>query len=165
MRIEPDAGERELRHVGLGDDDGARGAQSPHDRRIARHRGRGGEHGRSGPRRLARDVEEILDADDRTVERTERKTGAGTGVRGIRGVARGLRIHGEAGASPRPFWLGDPRKRRFQSIPRRPPLDGRNLGDGGFPRRRFVVRSPAAGCDGSVHRVGPMLRRARPSLR
>ena len=76
MRVGADAGESEFDHVGLGDDHRAGGAKPAHDRCVARGGRRIGEHIGSRARRLAGDIEQVLDADDRAVERTERDAGA-----------------------------------------------------------------------------------------
>ena len=105
MRIEAEPAEGEFRHVGLGEYDAAGGAQTPHHRRILR----GGlavvgENFRAGARHFTGDVEQILDRDDRAIERPQRD--AGTRAR-IGGVGRGPRfvaIERQTGA--RTFALG-----------------------------------------------------------
>src|SRR6185369_3632023 len=72
MRVHADAGERELGHVGLGDDHRAGRTQPAHYRRVVcRRLALLGEHLRAGAGDLARDVEQIFDGDDGAVERPE----------------------------------------------------------------------------------------------
>ncbi|HUD25294.1 MAG TPA: hypothetical protein VMQ45_06400 [Burkholderiaceae bacterium] len=107
MRVGANPREREFNHVGLRDDHRARGAEPVNHWRIARRRWRIDEH--LGPRagRLAGHVEQVLDADDRPIERSERYAVAHSGIGGVRGVARGLRIDGEAGAGTLALRIGD----------------------------------------------------------
>jgi len=71
---------------------------------------------RTGARRLAGDVEQILDADDRAIEDPERDAGLGARVGGISRRARGVRIDGQAGACPLAFRIGDPGKGLFGTV-------------------------------------------------
>ena len=116
MRVHADAREGELAHVGLGDDHGAGGAQSPHHWCVGFRRSRVGEDARAGARRLARDVEQVLDADDRAVEGPERDAGLGARVSGVSRRARGVRIDREAGARPLAVRIGDARERLFETV-------------------------------------------------
>ena len=116
MRVEPDAGEGELGHVGLGDDHGAGAAQAAHRRRIGRRRRGVHENFRAGARRLAGHVEQILDADDGAVERAEAHAGARTRVRRIRLEPGGRLVDREAGTRPLPLRIGDAGKRFFEAI-------------------------------------------------
>jgi hypothetical protein len=70
MGIETQSREGELHHVGLADDDGAGLAQPPDDGGILLRRRRIAQGDRSRGRRLARDVEEVLDGDDSAIEGT-----------------------------------------------------------------------------------------------
>jgi hypothetical protein len=116
VRIGADTREGEFGHVGLGNDHAAGSAQPPHYGRVGRRSRRIGEHLRAGARRLAGNIEQILDADDGAVERAERYADARSRIRCVGGFARGLRIHREAGAGPLPFRIGDARERLLQAI-------------------------------------------------
>jgi hypothetical protein len=72
MRILAENGEGELGHIGLGDGNGAGRAQPPHHRGVGFGPRRIREHLRPGAGRLAGDVEQVLDADDGAIERSER---------------------------------------------------------------------------------------------
>src|SRR6266700_318775 len=104
MGIETDPREAELRHVGLRDDHGAARPQPPHDRRVLCGGRCMREERRAGPRRLALNVEQILDADDRAVERAEGDFGvcACIGRIGLdaRGFALGIADAGERRLEP-----------------------------------------------------------------
>ena len=92
MRIGADAGEGEFGHVGLGDDHRAGCAQPAHDRRVGAGR-RASSASTCEPARveLAGDVEQILDADDRAVERPEANARLRARIGGLGGGARGCR--------------------------------------------------------------------------
>ena len=117
MRIGADGGEGELGHVGLGDDHRAAGAQPVHDRRVGiRRLSLLGKNLRAGAGRLAGDVEQILDADDRAVERAERHAVRDAGIGRI-GRGAGFRgIDGEAGARAFSLWVGDAGQRLFKPV-------------------------------------------------
>ena len=97
MRIDADDGEGEFDHVGLGDDDGACGAQPSHHNRVGGSGRRIGENLGARARGFARDIEQILDADNRAVERTERDARARSCIRRIRRIPRCVGVDGEAG--------------------------------------------------------------------
>ena len=78
--------------------------------------GRVGEDARARARRLARDVEQVLDADDRAVERPERDAGLGARVGGVGRRARRIRIDREAGARALAVRIGDARERLFETV-------------------------------------------------
>ena len=108
MRIGADAGERELGHVGLGDDHRAGIAQALDRRRIGRGRLAAlGQHRRACARHLARDVEQVLDGDDRAVERTEQLAGLCARIGGVGSSARGVGIDGETGSLALAGRIGD----------------------------------------------------------
>ena len=119
MWIGTDAGKGELGHVGFRDDDRAGLAQPAHDRRIGFGRRRlFGENLRAGPRRLAGDVEQVLDAEDGAVEWTERRAALCPRVGGI---GRGTRlggVDGEASAHAFALGIGDARQRLFETVSR-----------------------------------------------
>ena len=95
----------------------AGGAKPPHDRRVGCGRLRFvGEDFRAGSRRLAGDVEQILDADDRSVERAERHAVLRAGIGGVRRRARRLGIDGQARCRALPFRIGDANKRLFEAV-------------------------------------------------
>ena len=82
VRVDADAGEGELRHVGAADERGAGPAQAGDGGRVGGG-GRGvGEHGRAGGGGFAGDVEQVLDRDREAGERA--RVGAG----GDRAVGR-----------------------------------------------------------------------------
>ncbi len=117
MRIGADPGEGELGHVGLGDDHGARRAQTPHDRGIGGGRRRFfGEDFRAGPRRLAGDIEQILDGDDRAIERPERYADGGPRVGGVGRGPRRLGVNCQTDARALPVWLGDAEQSEFEAV-------------------------------------------------
>ena len=117
MRIGADTRKRELGHVGLGDDHRAGLAQPLHDGSIGRGRRRFlGQNLRTGPGRFADNIEEILDADDNAIERSERTAARGARIAGIGRRPRRIAVDGEAGAHPLAFRIGDARQRLFQSV-------------------------------------------------
>jgi hypothetical protein len=61
MRVQADAGKRELDHVGLAEDDGASAPQPGYDWRVGFRRRRAREKLLAGRGRLAGHVEEVLD--------------------------------------------------------------------------------------------------------
>src|SRR5262249_4647244 len=71
---------------------------------------------RAGAGRLAGHVEQILDADDGAVERTEAHAGTRARIGRVSLEARGGPIDREAGARPLPFGIGDTGKRFFETI-------------------------------------------------
>jgi len=80
MRIEAETGECELHHVRLADDHGSGLPQPAHDARVT---GGGcriaqGNGARCGS--FASDIEQILDRDDRSVERSQLHTGLSAGI-------------------------------------------------------------------------------------
>ena len=130
MRICADAGECEFAHVGLGDDHRAGGAQAPHHGRI----GRGGrrllgEDFGAGAGRFAGDIEQVLDADDRAVERPERHAGFRARVGSIGRRPRSVGVDGEAGTRALPVRIGDAGERPFEAVA------------GGFLRHDFLPRN------------------------
>jgi hypothetical protein len=110
MRIEADSRKRELGHVGLGDDDRAGLAQPLHDDGIGcSRRCFLDEDLRPCPGRFAGNIEKILDADDDAVEGSERAAACGARIAGVGRRPRGIAVHGEAGARPLAFQIGDAR--------------------------------------------------------
>ena len=75
-----------------------------------------GENFRAGARRLAGDIEQILDADDRAVERAERDARLGPRIGGVGRRARGLGIDRETGAHALTVRLGNAGQRMFETI-------------------------------------------------
>ena len=80
MRIDPEAGEGELGHVGAAQRNKAGGQHPLHHGRVRRGGRRIGQRARAGRRRLAGDVEQVLQAD--------RNAGVPARARGRRGAAR-----------------------------------------------------------------------------
>ena len=119
MRIGADGAERKFGHVGLGDDHRATSPQAPHHRRIGGRRpSLVGQHFGACARRLAGDIEQILDADDHAIERAERHAGFGAGVGRVRSGARGLGVNRQAGFSALPFRIVDAGERLFKPLAR-----------------------------------------------
>ena len=117
MRIGADGAEREFGHVGLGDDHRAASAQAPHHRRIGGRRlSLVGEDFGAGARRLAGDIEQILDADDHAIERAERYARFGAGIGRIGSGARGLGVNRQAGLGALPFRIVDAGERQFKPL-------------------------------------------------
>jgi hypothetical protein len=109
MRIGADRTKRELGHVGFCNDHSAGCTQPAHNGRVGSGRWSFlGEDLRRRPRRLAGDVEQILDADNRAVEWPERYAGFGAGVSGIGGRTRGVGINGQACLGALAFRIGNP---------------------------------------------------------
>ena len=127
MRVHADAGKRELAHAGLGDDYRAGRAQPPHHRRVGFRRRRIGQDLRARARRLAGNVEQVLDADDRTVEHAERDAGLRPRIGCIRGGARRFRIDRQAGARPLAFRIGNFRERLFGAVASANVITGRSI--------------------------------------
>jgi len=107
MRVEANDRKSEFDHVGLGDNYRSCGAKPTHNRRI----GHGGwcinEHLGTRARRLAGDIEQVLDANDGAIERTESYAGTHSRVGCVGGAVSGLRIDGKAGARTLAPRIGD----------------------------------------------------------
>ncbi len=144
MGIDADRGKRELAHIRLGDDHASRGAQPPHDCGIGRSGRRIGENPRTRARRLAFDIEEILDREDRAIQRTERNTCTRSCVGRIGRGTRRLRVESETSTPAFAFRIGDAHKRLFQAIARRPRHDGLCLGNSERLQRRERTSSRRA---------------------
>src|SRR5712672_464042 len=112
MGVEADTREGELRHIGFGDD-----------------------HATAGAGRLACHVEEVLDGDDRAVERTETYSCTRPGVGCVGCVTCDLRIDREAGAATLACRIRDAAESFLQPVPGRAPLE------------RLVLSSDHRGCD------------------
>jgi hypothetical protein len=86
------------------------GAKPTHNRRV----GRGGrhinEHLGSRARRLAGNIEQVLDTYNRSIERAESYAVPRSRVGRVGGVAGGLRIHSKAGAGTLALWVSDARR-------------------------------------------------------
>ena len=78
-----------------------------YNRRIDCGGRRVNEHLRPRARRFTRDIEQVLDAYDRAVERTESYAGTGSRVGRVGGVVGGLRIDGKAGAGTLTLRVGN----------------------------------------------------------
>jgi len=143
MWIDADCRKRELAHVGLGDDHRPTATQPAYDCRVG-FGGQGfvGENFRAGARRLAGNVEQILDADDRAVERAERYAirRPRVGRVGRRPCGRG--INRQTGARTLPFRLRDAKERMFETIATRKARHG-GFQEGGsimYPERSGAAR-------------------------
>jgi hypothetical protein len=120
MRVKSENRKRELAHVRLGDDHSARGAQAAHDEGVL-FRGRCIDQDlRARARRLARDVEQVLDADDRPIERAETDAGARTRIRGIGRGTRRFGVDGQARALAFAARVVDADERFLETIARGP---------------------------------------------
>ena len=96
------------------------GAQAPHHRRIGFGRlALLGQQLRAGARHFAGDVEQILDGDDRAVERPERNAGLGARIGGFRRGLACIAIDGEAGARALALLVIDARERGVEPRRRR----------------------------------------------
>ena len=116
MGILAGAGEGELAHVGLGDDDGARRAQAADHDGIAHGRRRIAQNRRASPRRFARDVEQVLDADDGPVELAKGRAGTRPCIGRVGGRAGGIPVNREAGTGTFALGIGDPGEGLFEAI-------------------------------------------------
>ena len=145
MRIDADAGKGEFRHIGLGHDHRAGGAQTLHHRRIGRGRlALFGEHLGAGAGDFAGNVEQVLDTDDGAIEGPERNAGAGARIGGVRCGARRIAVNGKASARALARGVVDARKSLLKPLARRhelrPPLSTMNLAitSTPLPSRRLV---------------------------
>jgi len=118
MRVGADAGKGEFGHVGLGRDHRACRAQPAQHRCVGRSGRRIREHLGSCARRLTGDVEQVLDADDRAIERTKAYAGTRSRIRRVGCGAGGLGIDGEAGEGTLAVRVGDASERLFQPVAR-----------------------------------------------
>jgi len=82
--VQAEAREGELRHGGLADDHRPGAAQAPHHDGVVRRGRVAPRHLGPRERRLAADVEEVLDRHHRPVERPERQPDAGARIRRLR---------------------------------------------------------------------------------
>ena len=117
MRVDADAGEGELGHVGAADQDGAGGSQASDDRRVELCRRHVVERFRAGQGALARNIEQILDRHRQSGERRGDIAGSAQAVLGIGGGARGVAVDFDEGARPLACGVGDPRQRRLDQRP------------------------------------------------
>ena len=118
MRVHADAGERELAHAGFRDDDRAGGAQPLHHGRIGFGGRRIGKDFRASSRRLARNVEQVLDADDRAVEGPKRNAAFRPRVRRLGRGTRRVGVDREAGTRALSGRIGNAGERLFQTVAR-----------------------------------------------
>jgi hypothetical protein len=103
--------EGEFGHVGLGDDHGT-GAAHIDSRRRAFF----GQYSRARARDFARHVEQVFDAYNCTVKRSERDSELGACIGRIRGGARGLSVDGKTGAAAFAGWISDPGEGLLKSL-------------------------------------------------
>jgi hypothetical protein len=107
MRVDAEAGIGELRHVGAADRHEP-GGDHPGHRGCGRRGGRGvGQGARSGARRLAGDVEQVLHADGDSGVAAGRAAGPALHVRRIGHGARGFGVDRGEGGRPLAARLGD----------------------------------------------------------
>jgi hypothetical protein len=92
MPVEADCRKGEFGHVGLADDHRAGLPQATDNNGILPRRRRIAQRRRTGGGRFAGDVEQILDRNDRSVERAERHVRLPPGVGGIGGGPGGIGI-------------------------------------------------------------------------
>ena len=117
MRIGADPAQSEFRHVGLGDNDGPGRSQPAHHRRVGSRRlGLFGENFGAGAGRLSGDVEQILDADNRTIERPKRHAIGRARIGRISGGTCRAGVNRKAGAAPFPRGVGDARQSLFEPV-------------------------------------------------
>ena len=116
MRVGAEDGKGGFIHVGLGDDHAACGAKLTHHRRVGCGWRRIGEDLGPSARRLAGDIEEVLDAHQGAIERSERHAGARTRVGSIGSGTGDIGIHGEAGALTLAVRVSNPSERLLQAV-------------------------------------------------
>ena len=104
MRIDADARERELGHVGLADDDRARSTQALHDHGIALGRRCRLPHLGARRRGLSRHIKQVLDGHDAPIQRSQADAGGRAGI-GRRGGLQG-RVGIHLGEDARTFGAG-----------------------------------------------------------
>jgi mannose-6-phosphate isomerase-like protein (cupin superfamily) len=115
MRICTDTRVSEFAHVGLGNDYGSARAKTPDHRCIGGRRlAFLGEHFGADARHFAGHVEQILDADDRPVERSERNPGLRTRIGGVGRGFRLIPIDREAGSRTLAFRIIDATERGLE---------------------------------------------------
>lgn len=117
MGIRTEAMKGEFSHVGLGDDHGTGAAQSADHQRInSRRRAFFGQYSRARARDFARHVEQVFDAYNCTVERSERDSELGACIGGVRRGARGLSVDSKSGAAAFAGWISDPGECLLKSV-------------------------------------------------
>ena len=118
--IEPERAEGELCHVRLAEDDEPGSAHARDNDCVRRCGRRIGQRFRPRARRLALDVEEVLDRERNTREARQRLSPLAGGVDGVGLGARPLRVDGEKGARAFAAGIGDaPEARLNKSAARR----------------------------------------------
>jgi hypothetical protein len=134
MGIRTEAVKGEFGHIGLGDDHGTSAAQPANHQRInSRRRAFFGQYSRACARDFARHVEQVFDAYNCTVERSERDSEFGACIGRIRGGARGLSVDSKTGAAAFAGWISDPGECLLKSV------SGRTLRHS----RRILQATPA----------------------
>jgi hypothetical protein len=116
MRIDAEDREGEFGHVAFGNNHAAGRAQPSHDWRIARRRWRVRKDPGPRTRRLASDIEQVLDSDNCSVERTECYASVCSSIRRIGSGASGLGIDSKAGTLTFPLGIGYASKSLFQPV-------------------------------------------------
>ncbi len=118
MRVDAEAGEGELRHVGAADGDKT-GGQHPRDHgRMGGGRGRVVERARAGARDLARDIEQILQADGNAGVAARCAPDATQRVHRVGRRARLVGVDGDEHAAPLAAGVGDPRQASLDQLAR-----------------------------------------------
>jgi hypothetical protein len=114
----------EFGHVGLGDDHRTGAAQPTHHQRIyRRRRAFFGQYSRARARDFACHVEQVFDAYNCTVERSQRDSDLGARIGGICRGTRGLSVDSKTGAAAFAGWISYPAECLLKSVSG-PPLRG-----------------------------------------
>src|SRR5215475_6091100 len=117
MGIRTEAMKGKFRHVGLSDDHGTGAAQSAYHQCIhSRRRAFFGQYSRARARDFTRYVEQILDAYNCTVERSERDSELGACIGGICRGTRSISVDSKTGAAAFARWISDPGECLLKSV-------------------------------------------------
>jgi hypothetical protein len=117
MGIRTEAMKGEFGHVGLGDDQGTGAAQPAYHQRIdSRRRAFFGQYSRARARDFARHVEQVFDAYNCTVERSEGDSELGACIGGICRGTRGISVDSKTGAAAFAGWISDPGECLLKSV-------------------------------------------------
>lgn len=107
MRIDAEAGEREFRHIGAAHRHKAGGGHALHDRCVRRGGRRIGQRARTRRRRLAGDIEQILQGDRNAGITAGRAAGPAQRIHRVGHGARPVRIGLDEGARALARRIGD----------------------------------------------------------
>src|SRR5215475_6611141 len=117
MGIRTEAMKGEFSHVGLRNDHGTGAAQSSNHQGInSRKRALFGQYPRARAGDFARHVEQVFDAYNCTVERSERDSELGACVGGVCRGPRGPSVDSKTGAAAFAGWISDPGECLLKSV-------------------------------------------------